>query len=77
MEYKEKVRGYLSKFLNEEDLSDDEDIFQLGQINSLFAFQLIMFIEKEFSIMVDNSDLDIDNFKSINGITDFIESKLA
>lgn len=77
MDCKEKVRSFLSRFFKKQFLSDDEDFFELGFVNSLFAMQLVMFIEKEFSITVDNSDLNIENFKSINAITCLIEDKLV
>ena len=58
-------------------MEDDEDLFASGLVNSLFAMQLVLFVEKEFSIKVENQDLDIANFKSVNAITGFIQSKTA
>jgi methoxymalonate biosynthesis acyl carrier protein len=37
--------------------------------------QLVLHIEKEFQLKVANDDLDYENFKSINAITDFIGQK--
>jgi acyl carrier protein len=58
-------------------VADDEDLFASGLVNSLFAMQLVLFVEKEFSIKVDNEDLDLDNFRSVSAITGFIQRKLA
>lgn len=77
MEIKEKVKSFLSKYLKQVEVKDSEDIFALGYVNSLFAMQLVMFIEKEFNISIENSDLDLDNFRSINSITEMIEKKVA
>ena len=74
-EQKQKIREFLSRYLRNHELSDDEDIFALGFINSLFAMQLVMFVEKEFGVAIDNEDLEIDNFRSINAIVDLVESK--
>lgn len=72
---KAKIRQFLSRFFRKHELQDDEDIFSLGFVNSLFAMQLVMFLEKEFRIRVDNKDLDIDNFRSIHKIVELIERK--
>lgn len=72
---KGKIKQFLSRFFRKHELQDDDDIFSLGYVNSLFAMQLVMFLEKEFHIRVDNKDLDIDNFRSINKIVELIERK--
>ena len=74
-EQKQKIREFLSRHLRNHELCDDEDIFALGFVNSLFAMQLVMFVEKEFGITIDNEDLDIDNFRSINAIVNLVERK--
>lgn len=75
-ENKAKARAFLSQFFRAQSLSDKEDIFALG-LNSLFAMQLVLWIEKEFGIAVEDEDLDIQNFSSINAIAAFVERKRA
>lgn len=70
------VRNFLSKYINNYNLKDDDDIFALGLVNSLFAMQLVMFIEKEFKVSVDNEDLDLKNFRSINAIAELVNAKI-
>ncbi len=72
---KEKVRSFLARFFQCQDLQDDQDIFALGFVNSLFAMQLVLFVENEFGIKVENEDLNIDNFRTINSIAGLIERK--
>lgn len=72
---KEKIRGFLSQYFKNYNLKDNEDIFALGFINSMFAMQLVLFTEKEFGIKIGPEDLDFENFKSINAICQLIESK--
>ncbi len=76
-ENKEKIREFLVKYIKKNDLKEDEDIFATKLVNSLFAMQLVMFVEKGFGIKVENEDLDLKNFNSINAITEFIDRKVA
>ena len=46
------------------ELADDQDIFALGFVNSLFAMELVMFVEKTFGITIPNEELRIDNFRT-------------
>ncbi|MBF0423947.1 MAG: acyl carrier protein, partial [Magnetococcales bacterium] len=53
----------------------DLDLFASGMVNSLFAMQLVLFVEKEYGIKVENEDLNYENFKSLHAIVDFIDKK--
>lgn len=72
---KGRIKSFFSRFIREDQLTHDQDIFAMGLVNSLLAMQLVTFVEKEFGITVDNEDLDIENFKSINAISDLVERK--
>jgi len=72
---KETVRRFILSSIAIADLNDDDDLFELGIVNSLFAVQLVTFIEKTFVIEVEMDDLDIDNFKSLNATTAFVIRK--
>ena len=71
-----KLKIFLSRFFRKYELKEDDDIFSLGFVNSLFAMQLVMFLEKEFSIKIDNTDLDMKNFCTIKAITDLVNRKM-
>lgn len=77
MESKEKIKGFLARFMRNHDLKDDEDIFALGYINSLAALQLVQFMEKEFCITVKDEELDLENFSTLNRMDEFLERKLT
>jgi methoxymalonate biosynthesis acyl carrier protein len=77
VEIKETIKLFLSKFFRKYELGDDEDLFSLGFVNSLFAMQLVMFLEKEFNIQVENKDLNMDNFRTINSIASFVTQKVV
>jgi methoxymalonate biosynthesis acyl carrier protein len=72
-----RVRNFLSRQFRDHGLKDDDDIFGMGFVNSLFAAQLVMFIEKEFEVTVENEDLDLENFKSVNALIGMIGRKGA
>lgn len=72
---KTKVREFIAQFFQNYELADDEDIFALGFVNSLFAMQLVMFVEKEFQITIDNEDLELDNFRTIDALTRLVKRK--
>jgi len=70
-----KIKAFLNRFFKGHDLQPAEDIFALGFVNSLLAMQLVAFVEKEFGVSVADDDLDLDNFRSIQAIADFVARK--
>lgn len=68
----EIITRFILDSINIADLEGDDNLFELGIVNSLFAVQLMTFIEKTFDIEVTMDDLDIENFKSINATTLFV-----
>lgn len=71
------IRGFLSRAFNGAPVRDEDDIFALGFANSLFAIQLVAFVEGEFRIEIDSDDLELDNFRSVNALTGLVERKMA
>lgn len=76
MVVKNKVKEFLKRFIGNREIGDDDNIFEMGLVNSLFAMQLVTFIESEFNLSVTNEELDIDNFSTINSMSTFISKKL-
>jgi acyl carrier protein len=74
---KTRITAYLSRFFPVRELSDDDDIFALGFVNSMFAMQLVAFVEHDFAITVENEDLELDNFRTVNALTAFVTGKLV
>lgn len=75
----ERVRSFLQKNMLVEDkqakFTDDDNIFELGFIDSMVALKLVTYIEKEFGIAVSNEDLDLQTFSTVNNIVRLIERK--
>ncbi len=76
-ERKAKIRTFLGKHLGGHTLEDDEDIFARGFVNSLMAMQLVTFIEKAFSVEIDDEDLDLDNFRSVDAMDALLDRKVG
>ena len=72
---KETVRHFILSSIAIPHLNDDDNLFESGIVNSLFAVQLMTYIEKVFAIEVGMDDLDIENFKSLNAATAFVLKK--
>ncbi|HEY0019866.1 MAG TPA: phosphopantetheine-binding protein [Longimicrobium sp.] len=75
MDNKQQIRDFVSRFVRGHDLGDGEDIFATGFVNSMFAMQLVQFVETTFGVTVESDDLDIDNFRSIDAIAALVERK--
>ena len=74
-EYKQIIRDFFSKYFRTDGLGDADDVFAGGYANSLFALQLIAWMEKEFSIVIEDGDLKLSNFNTIEAIAQTIGRK--
>ncbi|NOU17164.1 MAG: acyl carrier protein [Bacteroidales bacterium] len=77
MEIKTKIRNFIKAnliiFDDDVEFTDSDNIFEMGFVNSLFAMKLLNYIETEFKISIDNSEMEISNFSSVNNIERLIE----
>jgi acyl carrier protein len=78
-EEEKKIRETVTNFLLSSicipNLNGDDNLFESGIVNSLFAVQLMTFLEKNLAIEIGMDDLDIENFKSVNATTAFVMRK--
>ena len=72
---KDRIKNFILESINIPNLQDDDNLFESGIVNSLFAIQLMTFLEKTFNIEVTMDDLSMDNFESINAASLFVERK--
>jgi len=72
---RDALHSFLSRYFRGHQLQDDEDIFALGFVNSLFAMKLVNFIESDLGVLVQQEDLDIANFRSVNAMVAFVERR--
>lgn len=77
VEIKEKVKNYVLQavYAEKEKIKDNSLIFKEGYFDSMGFMVLISFLEEEFGIKTNDSDLLEENFESIDAISDFVTRK--
>ena len=78
---RDKIRRALKEFIiarfmeGDASLSDDDSLFETQVIDSFGMLELLSFIEKNFGVVMNASEIMIDNFDSVNKMVKLIESK--
>ncbi|PYG84944.1 acyl carrier protein [Ruminiclostridium sufflavum DSM 19573] len=75
-EIMEKLLAYVTKSTNSKEIYSTDNIFEKGLVHSLFAMQLILYIEKEFDIELEDEELDFEKIKSVKDIAELVYSKM-
>lgn len=70
----DELSAFLIRNLGQE-LGPDDDYFALGLVNSLFAMELVNFVEQRYGIEVGVDDLDLDNFRTLGRLREFVLTK--
>ena len=68
----ERLRSLFLARLNLDVTEADTDLFATGLIDSLVFVELLMALEQEFGIAVDVNNLDLDDFRTLPQIADWI-----
>jgi acyl carrier protein len=71
---RDRIRAFLLPHMSGQPLADSDDYFALGYVNSLFAMQIAVFLEKEFGIALTVELMDFDNFRSVDGLVRLVTS---
>jgi acyl carrier protein len=73
-----EIRGWLRENVTGgRDIPEDEPIIENGVLTSLQTVELVMFLEDRFGIMVEDEELDEENFGSVNAIAGLVAGKMA
>ena len=79
MSIKSSIRTYvLDNFLFTDDESALEDVasfLEEGIVDSTGVLELVMFVEETFNVAVDDEEIIPENFDSVLGLVQYIESK--
>jgi acyl carrier protein len=71
-----EIRGWLRENVTGgRDVPEDEPIIENGVLTSLQTVELVMFLEERFGIMVEDEELDEENFGSVNAIAGLVANK--
>lgn len=79
MEIVEQLRSFVVEnflFGQKDSLTNDTDFFKKGIIDSTGIVELISYIEMTFNFTIADEELTIENFSSINKVSDFVKQKL-
>ena len=57
------------------EISDDEPLIENGVLTSLQTVELVMFMEDRFGIMVEDEELNEENFASVRTIAELVAGK--
>jgi methoxymalonate biosynthesis acyl carrier protein len=72
------IRGWLQENVTgSREVSDDYPLIDNGVLTSLQTVELVMFLEDRFGILVEDEELDEENFGSIEAIAGLVASKTA
>ncbi len=58
-------------------IQPDDDLLGEGIIDSLGILQLVAFIEEKFNFQVPDEDVVIENFMSIEALSNYLQGKLS
>ena len=72
-----RIVRLFSEALHRDVPSEDADLFESGLLDSLGFVDLLVHLEQEFGTRIALDDLEIDNFRSITRIADFVGSRAA
>ncbi|WP_020500117.1 acyl carrier protein [Sciscionella marina] len=72
---RDDIRSFIAAKFPGMSFTDDEDIFALGFVNSLFAMELVMFIEKTFGTKIPNEELRLENFRTVVLMAELVQRR--
>jgi acyl carrier protein len=77
-EMKAKLAGYLAKDILKQPnriIQPDDALLTSGLIDSFHLIDLALFVEDNFGVHIDDSELSAFSFDSLNGLVSFIQSR--
>ncbi len=69
---RDQILTFVRERYPQAEIDASQDIFALGFVNSLFAMELVMFVEKTFGITIPNEELRIDNFRTADTMASLV-----
>jgi methoxymalonate biosynthesis acyl carrier protein len=70
---RERIMEFFKGRVKTDDLKYDTDLFKGGYINSLFALEMVVFLEDTFKIKIKNKEINEKNFRTIDNIVQVVE----
>lgn len=73
MEIRQPLLQFLREKTGKADLAGDTELLQSGLVNSLFALEIVLFVEKTFACKLGRKDISPQNFSSADRIAALVE----
>ena len=73
MSIQQQIYNFLHEKNPQVELNDDTQLFKSAVVNSLFALEIVIFVETTFGIRLKRKDVKLENFESINRIAALVE----
>jgi len=80
MSIENKIRNFIVKnlyFAEDLELGEEDSFLNEGIIDSMGAMELVAFVESEFGIKVEMSEVVVKNFDSIKQLASFVRRKVV
>ncbi len=69
----EKILDFFREKKKADGLTFDTDLFRGGYIDSLFALEMVVYLESTFGIKLRNADISEENFRTIHSIAAVVD----
>ena len=80
MDYTDRIEKFIVDELlfggSKGQINPDDSLFASGVLDSLSLLRLIAFLEEQYSVIVNDTEVVPDNFQSINEINSFVTKKI-
>jgi acyl carrier protein len=74
---RERITSFFANEMRLQIPSVDTDLFDTGVLDSLAFEQLLLHLEREFGVTISVENLEMDHFRSIAEIADFVARHVA
>lgn len=71
----DRISAVFASVLNLEIPSVETDLFESGVLDSLAFVELLLHLEREFGVTASVADLEVENFRSISRIAQFVAAR--
>ncbi len=81
MDVKERIKQFIIEEVSLDgtvkDLGDDDLLIEGGIIDSMGILSLLAFLEEKFGILLEEGEINVENFATLQSICNVVSQKLA
>lgn len=70
-----EIQAFLVERIKQ-DVPLDLDLFRTGLVSSMFAMELVVFLEQTYAVAIVGPDLKLDNFRTVDGMAALVRRLL-